>query len=146
MRACYTGSCGTLCHQRSARLEHLPCPSQPTVLRRHGQLTTGGATSRRVDSHATAGSTTREPNYDSASFRRHSGSTASTSSVTDVSDKAQTQSRMEEIKEFLRAELDRIFSGGVSFAPASAVPASGFHGQFLIVCTCAVSQPGAICC
>ena len=77
---------------------------------------------RRISSHATAGSTERESNYESVSFRQDSGSSASTSSATDVTDKAHTENRMDEIKQFLRAELDRIFSGGVSCETAFAGP------------------------
>ena len=60
------------------------------------------------------GSSAREPNYDSVSFRQDSGASASTSAVIDVTDESQVQTRMEEVKDFLKAELDRIFTDGVS--------------------------------
>ena len=60
------------------------------------------------------GNTAREPNFDSVSFRPESGASASTSDVIDVTDEDQKNDRMNEVKEFLKAELDRIFTSGVS--------------------------------
>lgn len=58
------------------------------------------------------GSTAREPNFDSVRFRQESGASASTSAVIDVTDDSQKHTRMEEVKQFLEAELGRIFNDG----------------------------------
>ena len=122
MRSCCTGPCvGTVCHQRSAKPGHLPGPPQATVLRPTCQPTIRSAFLRNVTIHASTGSTDREPNFDSVSFRQDSGSSASTSSVIDVTDQAQKGERMEEVQHFLKEELDRIFSGGVSFCSNFAI-------------------------
>lgn len=119
MRSCCTGLDGALRHQRSAVClqSARPRSSQATAVRQYLNATKRDVLLRRIGSHATAGSTDRESNYDSVSFRQDSGSSASTSAVIDVADNAQTETRMEEIKQFLRSELDTIFSGGVSFRP-----------------------------
>ena len=110
-----TGPCvGTICHQRSAIPGNLPGPPRVAALRPICQITIRSASLRSVTSRASAGSTDREPNFDSVSFRQDSGSTASTSSVIDVTDQAQREGRLEEVQQFLKEELDRIFSGGVS--------------------------------
>lgn len=114
------GPCGTLGHHRSAQL--LSPPRTP-VFKRSVQADGPSASRLRVDTRATAGdfgSTAREPNYDSVNFRQDSGSTASTSAVIDVTNEQQKESRLEEVKEFLREELHRIFSGGVSLTLCSA--------------------------
>lgn len=115
MRSCCTGpSCGTVYRQRSAIPGCLPGSPQAPVLRPIRQPNKRTAVLRNVGCHASAGSTEREPNY--GSFRQDSGSTASTSSVIDVTDQAQKEGKMEEVKQFLKEELHRLFSGGVSFA------------------------------
>lgn len=117
MRSYCTGpSCGTVYRQRSAIPECLPGSPQAPVLRPIRQPNNRTAVLRNVGSHASAGSTDREPNFDSVSFRQDSGSTASTSSVIDVTDQAQKEGKMQEVQQFLKEELDRLFSGGVSFA------------------------------
>lgn len=117
MRSCCTSPCvEAICRQPSTRPGHLLDPPQATV---HGpirQPTKRSALLRNVIIHASAGSTDREPNFDSVSFRQDAGSTASTSSVIDVTDQAQREGRMEEVQQFLKEELDRIFSDGVSCA------------------------------
>ena len=116
MRSSCTGPCGgTICHQRSAQPGNFPAPPQVTALRPICQTTIRRASPRSVTSRASAGSTDREPNFDSVSFRQDSGSTASTSSVIDVTDQAQREGRLEEVQQFLKEELGRIFSGEVSF-------------------------------
>ena len=65
------------------------------------------------------GSTAREPNFDSVRFRQESGASASTSAVIDVTDDSQKHTRMEEVKQFLEAELGRIFNDGVSCKSAA---------------------------
>ena len=92
-------------------------------MRPNKQATGYIASSRPVDARATSGdfgSTAREPNYDSVNFRQESGSTASTSAVIDVTSKEQKESRLEDVKQFLKEELHRIFSGGVSLTPCFA--------------------------
>ena len=117
MRSCCTGPCvGTICHQRSVRPGHLPGRPRATVHEPFRRYTTGSALLRDVTSHASAGGKGRESNFDSVSFRQDSGSTASTSAVIDVTDQAQREGRMEEVQQFLKEELDKIFSGGVSCA------------------------------
>lgn len=123
MPSCCTGPCvGIICHHRP-----LPGPPQATGLRPICQPAIRSALLRNVTSHASAGSTDRAPNFDSVSFRQDSGSSASTSSVVDVTDQGQRESKMEEVQQFLKEELDRIFSGGVSFA-IQVDP--GFHTQY----------------
>ncbi|KAL3139503.1 hypothetical protein ABBQ38_003826 [Trebouxia sp. C0009 RCD-2024] len=114
MRSCCSGPNGSICHQRAAVClgSVRPRASQATAVRRITEAADRGVHPRRICSPATAGSTDRESNYDSVSFRQDSGSSASTSSVIDVNDKAQTESKMDELQQFLRAELDRIFGGG----------------------------------
>ena len=117
MRSCCTGpSVGTVHRQRLAIPGCLPGSLRAPGLRPIRRPNNRTAVLRNVSSHASAGSTDREPNYESVSFRQNSGSTASTSSVIDVTDQAQKQGKMEEVQQFLKEELHRLFSGGVRFA------------------------------
>ena len=119
MQSRCTGDCGIVARNRSAR------PANPTFRCQASRLLCSirvkecRASRRRTDTHATAadfGSTAREPNYESISFRQTSGSTASTSAVADAEDQEQTKGKLEEVKEFLKEELNSIFDGGVSIA------------------------------
>lgn len=125
-----------------------PRASQATAVRRITEAADRGVHPRRICSPATAGSTDRESNYDSVSFRQDSGSSASTSSVIDVNDKAQTESKMDELQQFLRAELDRIFGGGVNFRLSVVFALPMLVSSAILILlqpVCAVSQPGALC-
>lgn len=110
-------SCGTeltLCHHRS--LTHRPptLPAAPVRTVCNQRKRCAIATSAASRGY---GNTAREPNYDSVSFRQESGASASTSSISgaiDVTDDSQKEDRMDEVKQFLKAELDRIFTNGVS--------------------------------
>ena len=84
-----------------------------TTARRSNKRPIISATSATGGASGSFGSTSRGLNYDSVSFRQDSGARASTSSVIDDRDSRQNDTQLQEVKEFLRGELEQIFSSGV---------------------------------
>ena len=112
MQLCHTR---TVSHRRSGN--HIPFIPQVAAIRAALPCQRRHAAVRGITVQAASGdpgSTAREPNYDSVSFRQESGASASTSAVIDVTDDSQMQTRMEEMKEFIEAELGQIFNRGVT--------------------------------
>ena len=105
----------SVCHRRSGN--HQPFIPQVAEIRAALSRQIRHAAAREVTTRAASGdlgNTARGPNYDSVSFRQDSGASASTSAVIDVTDDSQKQTRMEDMRQFLEAELERIFEKGVS--------------------------------
>jgi len=117
MQLCHTSSVG---HHRLS--SHKPLTPQLAEIRapcsEHGRRAASRDLVVRADTGG-YGSTAREPNFDSVKFRQESGASASTSAVIDVTDDSQKNTRMEEVKQFLEAELGRIFNDGVSCRSAA---------------------------
>ena len=117
MQLCHTSS---VCNHRSSN--HKPLTPQLAAIRAPcSEPGRRGASSDLVARAAGGGygSTAREPNFDSVKFRQESGASASTSAVIDVTDDRQKKTRMEDVKQFLEAELGRIFNDGVSCKSAA---------------------------
>ena len=117
MQLCHTSS---VCNHRSSNHK----PLRPQLAATRAPCSEPGRRAASSDLVVRAaiggyGNTDREPNFDSVRFRQESGASASTSAVIDVTDENQKHARMEEVKQFLEAELGRIFNDGVSCQSAA---------------------------